>query len=857
MPMAVDARVTIPVGPVNLSLRALVLLLLAGPLAYLVLGLGMDVALRLGLVIALLSAAVIAAVPEREGIWVGTWLTCRVAARRLPSLLRASTPACADVRRLGDGLLVGRRRAPVRLPAPLNRWTAIPRLGAVELGLLQRHPGGWCSVLALGGPEAPPQSDAYAAWCEGVVGWLLASGSPAQLLAQASNCDRTDAEGVHEARSRLRTRLAEEERRLAGQVAARTLTVHNFVVLTPGLTGPDGVPHASRLSRLGEVSDCGREAAERAMQAALRLATGFGVSARAASRGELGQLAESSLLGARNATSCGGVAAMDGVHHAHGVVAALPPRLGAGAVVSALMRARMRGGISVHLLPVTPGSARAQLNRQRAAFRYTGRHSGDLDAQVMVADTEALLARLAGRQVAAVRVAVTFDVAGTSITACEESWERLQGALAAEGLRTVRVTVPGFLAAAAGSPGGLPLSRGLILTTDGVAACLLPVLGTPFGDPGQPLVGVNTGTGAPVYLDLFGRPNHNALIVGTSGAGKSVTAKTLLIRHAVQGARVLVIDPDSEYRLILTALGGSYVELGEVSLNPLAVPAAVSADEAAGRVLPVLSVMGGEEIGYRDGRPIRRLPDADKAWLHQEVAAFYEAWRAQHAGREPVLSDLVEHLSEQSMGRCPSERLRERCQDIGLRLRGYTQGQRARIFDRPSGFELTGPALGVGLRELALQFRADLTAALAVVMSRALDSLGRREGRLIVLVDEAHRVTSDPDAAQVLDQLVRQARKYGAGVWMASQSVDDFIRTELGRILAATAATKLILGLEATVAADAGEVFGLSSRELEALSPRFVPGRGVLISGHERAVVEVIPGEHLMPLVSTSPTAVP
>jgi DNA helicase HerA-like ATPase len=131
--------------------------------------------------------------------------------------------------------------------------------------------------------------------------------------------------------------------------------------------------------------------------------------------------------------------------------------------------------------------------------------------------------------------------------------------------------------------------------------------------------------------------------------------------------------------------------------------------------------------------------------------------------------------------------------------------------------------------------------------------ISRHEGRLIVLVDEAHRVTADPDAGQVLEQLVRQARKYGTGVWMASQSLDDFVRTDLGRVLAATAATKLVLGVEATVAEDARAAFGLSQQELAALSPRFKAGRGVLISGHERAVVDVVAGEHLMPLVSSGP----
>jgi hypothetical protein len=851
VPMAIDARLTIPLGPINITLRSLALALAAAPAAYASLGLHVDGLVRFGLALGILGAAVIAGLPEREGIWVGTWLACNLAARRLPSLIRASDPGGARVRRLGEALLVGPRRRALALPAPLHRWLATPRLGGSEAGLLERRPGGWCAVLRLEGSEAPPQSEASAAWSENLIAWLGAVDCPAQLIARATNIDRADAEAIHEARSRRRTRLAECERKLAGQVAVRTMLVRNYAVLMPGLAGGEGIPHSSRLARLGEVRDCSRQEAERALQTALRLAGAFGLACSALPADELRRLAGDTLLGAREVTAGDGVVGIEGGYRAHAVVLALPPRLQAGAVVAAMLRARVRGTVSLHVLPVDAASARRHLNRQRAAYGYAGRHSSDVDAQLMVADTEELLAALAGRRVAAVRLSLVFEVQAAGIQACEEALERMRGALSGEGLRTARITVPGFLAAAAAAPGGVPLSRGLLLTTDAVATCLLPTLGTPFGDPGQPLVGVNIGTGGPAYLDVFGRPNHNAVIVGTSGAGKSVSAKALLLRHAIQGAGVIVIDPDSEYRLVLIALGGDYVELGESSLNALAVDPGTPHDDAAGLVVPVLSVMGGEEVGYRDGRPIRRIPDADKAWLHEEVAAFFEGWRGAQGPAEPVLSDLVRHLVQVAMPRCTGERALERCRDITLRLRGYTQGSRGRVFDRPSTFQLAGPALGIGLRHLALQFRADLTPALAVVLSRVLGMISRPEGRLIVLVDEAHRVTADPDAGQVLENLVRQARKYGAGVWMASQSVDDFVRTDLGRILAATAATKLILGVEATVAPEAREVFGLSERELAALSPRFKAGRGVLISGHERAVIDVVAGEHLMPLVIT------
>jgi type IV secretory pathway VirB4 component len=258
--------------------------------------------------------------------------------------------------------------------------------------------------------------------------------------------------------------------------------------------------------------------------------------------------------------------------------------------------------------------------------------------------------------------------------------------------------------------------------------------------------------------------------------------------------------------------------------------------------------MAGDDRGVRDGRPIRRLPDEDQGWLHGELVDFLGA-RAPGA-TAALMRDLVEHLRTRSMERALTERERDRCRVITARLRRFTQGHRAQIFDRPSTFAVTDRPIAIGLRSFAMTYGADLTPALAVLLTAILDTLRKRQGRVIVVVDEAHRITADPDAGEVLGQLVRQARKHGAGVWMLSQRVEDFVRTDLGRTLAATSSSKLVLGTEEAVADEVRDVFKLRDEEIAAICPS-VPGRGVLLAGADRAVVNVVPGPALMALAST------
>jgi type IV secretory pathway VirB4 component len=193
---------------------------------------------------------------------------------------------------------------------------------------------------------------------------------------------------------------------------------------------------------------------------------------------------------------------------------------------------------------------------------------------------------------------------------------------------------------------------------------------------------------------------------------------------------------------------------------------------------------------------------------------------------------------------------------ISARLRRFTQGRRAAVFDRQSTFAVENRPIAIGLKSFAMTYGADLTPALAVLLTAILDALERGAGRMIVVVDEAHRITSDPDAGEVLGQLVRQARKHGAGVWMVSQRVEDFVRTDLGRTLVATSSSKLVLGTEEAVVDDVRDVFRLRDEEVGAICPSS-PGRGVLLAGAERAVVSVVPGRAIMALADTRAGHVP
>ena len=114
-------------------------------------------------------------------------------------------------------------------------------------------------------------------------------------------------------------------------------------------------------------------------------------------------------------------------------------------------------------------------------------------------------------------------------------------------------------------------------------------------ETGIPL-GFNKQTGLPILYDNFSPKltNYNMVIFGKSGAGKSVTIKTITARSAVlMGIESLAIDAEGEYGIVAEALGGVNVVISPNSktvINLFDIEPENIKDEITGKERTVLSV---------------------------------------------------------------------------------------------------------------------------------------------------------------------------------------------------------------------------------------------------------------------------
>ncbi len=264
----------------------------------------------------------------------------------------------------------------------------------------------------------------------------------------------------------------------------------------------------------------------------------------------------------------------------------------------------------------------------------------------------------------------------------------------------------------------------------------------------------------------------NMLVVGQLGRGKSALLKTYIARQHVFGRQAWVLDPKGEYGPLAEALGGTVIALvpgGSVRLNPI--------DSRMGweAQLSLLRSVAAAALG-------RKLSPEEDAGLR--VALKVVSTEA----TEPTLPQVVEALlhpseamtAELVMGLADFS---EKTRQLALALQRLCHGDLRGMFDGPTsaGLDLDAPLVVLDLS--AVQDSAALgilmTCAAAwlqgmVLERKRLTEAGGRDGaKLIVVVDEAWRITADLGVAEWLQSSFKLSRAWGVQNIIALHRLSD------------------------------------------------------------------------------------
>ena len=377
-------------------------------------------------------------------------------------------------------------------------------------------------------------------------------------------------------------------------------------------------------------------------------------------------------------------------------------------------------------------------------------------------------------------------------------------------------------------------------------------IGHPTGVP----LGFNKQTGTPILFDNFhsSLTNYNMVIFAKSGAGKSVTMKTLVSRSSVlMGIESLALDAEGEYTIVAESLGGINVVISPTSktiINIFDIETEIIKDEITGKDRTVLNIENKiEDVTQglltmaKGSTRSTEVNELTKQIIAEAVAEEYAAlgitsnpnslYEQDTAG---IMRGEILTKRKKKMPTIGSwyKRIQVKAQEnknpdyqynysyllkvMKQYIREY-DGQMA-YFDGQSTFELLegAPFINLDISQLEERFARPLAQQILLswiwekfVKKNSEDRKKATQKR--VLVDEAWMLLPYPEAVDFLNKMARRARKRNVSLAIISQRFQDFYEKPEAQAVLTSSDTKLFLAQDKSEIQYLKEVFKLSEGE--------------------------------------------
>ena len=415
-------------------------------------------------------------------------------------------------------------------------------------------------------------------------------------------------------------------------------------------------------------------------------------------------------------------------------------------------------------------------------------------------------------------------------------------------------------------------------------------VGHPTGVP----LGFNKQTGTPILFDNFhsSLTNYNMVIFAKSGAGKSVTMKTLVSRSSVlMGIESLALDAEGEYTIVAESLGGINVIISPNSktiINLFDIEVERTKDEITGRERDVLNIENKVEdvtqallTMAKGSTRSEEVNELTKQIIAEAVAEEYASLGINSnpnslykASKMGVNNDNLLAREKKDMPTIGSwyKRIQEKAKNntnkdyqyhysyllkvMKQYIREY-DGQMA-YFDGQSTFELLegAPFINLDISQLEERFARPL--AQQILLSWIWEKFVKKNSedrkkatKKRVLVDEAWMLLPYPEAVDFLNKMARRARKRNVSLAIISQRFQDFYEKPEAQAVLTSSDTKLFLAQDKSEIQYLKEVFKLSEGEAGFLVT-CQKGEGLLKVGPDTAILKIMPTKKEFEFVETN-----
>lgn len=360
------------------------------------------------------------------------------------------------------------------------------------------------------------------------------------------------------------------------------------------------------------------------------------------------------------------------------------------------------------------------------------------------------------------------------------------------------------------------------------AALTFPFMSSELVQESGILYGVNKSNNSLVILDRFSLHNANSITFAQSGAGKSYTTKVEILRQLMQGTKVIVIDPEREYKRLTESVGGTYIKLSARSrekINPFDISTTYrdksDLSEHVQDLTEVISLM------------VESLNQREKAAVDKAILEIYK----QAKDKAPLLQDLYAELHK--LGHL------QLCE----RLEKYISGSLAGVFNEHTNIELENRLVIFDIKDMPESLRQIM---MLIISNFVQNQVKAKPEKRILVIDEAWMLLEHEESARFVAGLVRRARKYYLGVSIISQQANDFLHSEYGRAIASQSALRVLMRQDTTTIKNVVSEFNLSEYEQSFLLT-CERGDALLIADQNHVAVKVVASDKEHPLITTNP----
>ncbi len=399
------------------------------------------------------------------------------------------------------------------------------------------------------------------------------------------------------------------------------------------------------------------------------------------------------------------------------------------------------------------------------------------------------------------------------------------------------------------------------LTTSDIAS-LIVYDSSELMEPEGILIGENVISNGLIILNTYGKiyNNPHECIIADSGSGKSFRIKVDAIRHVPYRDYIIMFDLEGEF-FFPWAKRYKFSPAGGVVLNPFHIRnAIIDRDDEVDRsdVGAYLATKIMDTVIFFKWI-IPAMSPFEEALLEEDIREVYKTCGITFESTKlpekyPTLDSLSMVMSKKISSSKTSSKSQEGRQNMLACLNPYIEGAYSAMFNGQTNWDYSFHTV------------LDISALPEAVKKPTYDILLKdtwqfckydRSKTKRLYVDEAHQF-ADPDNPQTLKFLstcIKRGRKYGISFVTATQNLPDFLSIErYGQAILDNSYFKLFFRLGETDIPVVKKLYNFSEPELKILRgstslKKGARGKGILIAGSQRVVVQIIASKDELSIV--------